>query len=198
MPGGAARIGRLQAATPSGPCVLRRLASGLVAALLMLGPAVRTARAALLDDYIDHGYVVVAQTTVVGVFTGCRRDRRLTLANGLRFTCAEDGTQAGYDPRAYILAQPGQRPSVLLIGSRPYAGALVQPGSHGSIPPVGISATNPPGAVDQAGQQGEARLRGIQAVQSINALQANAHKRLNDAQDDALPSLPTREPPRSR
>ncbi len=147
------------------------------------------AAAATLDDYLAHGFAVVAQTTVAGLFSGCRPGVSISFADGSQFACGEVASQHGFDTRAVFLAAYGAPPSVLLIGSRAYSGSLRQLGSHvfaapvklGDAAPAGGGGVLPPDPVD-------VKLSPLNRIDSINALQTKLVKSLNESQADPLPA----------
>ena len=151
------------------------------AAGLASGPA----RAAALDDYLAAGYAVMAQTSIVGAFSGCQPNLTLTFADGTRFTCIQKSSNSAADPRVYILARLGEPVSAVLIGSRAYPGAILQLGARTLPRPAPIGAEPPTARI--APVDPNSRIAKLNTVQSINALQADASRRLNDAQNDPLP-----------
>ena len=178
----------------SGGRLTRRAASFfdvriLAAASLTLAVWVAPARAVTLDDYLAHGFAVVAQTTVAGLFSGCRLGLAITFSDGSQFICAQNASQAGYNTRAVFLAYYGAYPSVLLIGSRAYSGSLRQLGGRvfatplqiGDAPPVGGAA---PPTVDPV----DVKLPPLNPIPSINELQSILSKPLNVSQAEPLPA----------
>ena len=82
---------------------------------------------------------------------------------------------------------PGAPVSVVLIGARSYAGSLIRIGGRVMPRPMQVSAVDPPArALPPADPN--SRVAKVDTVKSINDLQAEAGKRLNDAQGDPLPS----------
>ena len=165
--------------------VLRVLAgaAGLLALGLIAGPA----RAASIDDYLGAGYEILVQTYVPGVFTGCRRGLQLTMADGSRFTCTQGGTQASFGPRVYVLARAGDPPSVVLIGSQSYAGVVLQLGGNTYLVPRPVSQVTVPAAINRPVPPDAVAASPLVGVQSIDKLQAQDNKRLNDTQGDPVP-----------
>ena len=159
------------------------------AAGLMLALLAAPAHAATLDDYLAHGFAVVSQTTVAGLFSGCRLGLTLTFSDGSQFTCAQHASQAGYNTRAVFLAHYGAQPSVLLIGARAYAGSLRQLGAHVFAAPIQIGDAPPAGgaalpAVDPV----DVKLPALKPIDSINELQTTLSKPLNLTQAEPLPA----------
>ncbi len=107
----------------------------LLAALLATSPS----RAAVLDDYLMHGYQIVAATVLPGSFGGCVRHNRLVLADGSVFSCAATSSQVAFDPRVFVLRLGADPPSLVLIGSQPYAGELLRLRGHDYPVPLRIS-----------------------------------------------------------
>ena len=126
-----------------GRAMLAYAVAGLVATVAAPPPA----RAAVLDEFFDRGYTIVAATTLPGSFTGCARQQRLTFADGSVFACARNSSQTAYEPRVYILALRGERPSVVLVGSRVQSGQLLRLRSRDYAVPLRMNAdplTEPP------------------------------------------------------
>ena len=163
---------------------------------LLAGAAVTTlawlhtgeAGALVLDDYLQHGYVVLSQTRVPGTFTGCQRGRRIAMADGTSFLCTKEGMQASFVPRVYVLALPGQMPSVVLIGSRAYTGQLGQLGHRVFRNPISIDDADPSLPAAPHARLQAIPIIGVKRVESVNDLTASDRKRLNDSQADPLPT----------
>jgi hypothetical protein len=68
-------------------------------AALVLITVVEPTYAASLDDHLGGGYVALAQTSVVGAYSGCRPGRSLDFADGSHFICGKTVAQATNDPR---------------------------------------------------------------------------------------------------
>ncbi len=166
-----------------------RRAARYAAACLCVALLGAPAAAATLDDYLAHGFAVVAQTTVAGLFSGCRLGVSIDFADGSRFTCGEVASQHGYDTRAVFLAAYGAPPSVLLIGSRAYSGSLRQLGSHVFAVPVKLGDAAPAGGVAvRTPDPVDVKLPSLHGIYSINELQTQLSKPLNTAQADPLPA----------
>ena len=155
----------------------------LLAALLA---SAMPSKAAALDDYLAHGYQIVAATVLPGSFGGCVRHNRLVLADGSVFSCAATSSQVAFDPRVLILQLGGDTPSVALIGSQPYAGELLRLRGHDYPVPLRIGAgvlADPPAQT--------AALKPIQPVRSapgINAIVQQFGLPLSQQQDRPLPA----------
>ena len=145
------------------------------------------ARATVLDDFLAGGYVVLAQTSLPGAFRGCQARLSLIFADGSRFSCGQVAAQATVDARVYLLSLPGAPVSVVLIGARSYTGSLTQIGARVMPRPMQVSAVDPPARVLPSADP-NSRVAEVATVHSINDLQAEAGKRLNDAQNDLLPT----------
>jgi hypothetical protein len=91
------------------------------------------ARAASLDEYLQHGYRIYRITNVTGAFTGCSPRQTLTFADGTVFNCASIHSQMAYQPRVYILSRDVERPSVVIIGTSSYSGSISRLGER-SLP----------------------------------------------------------------
>ena len=160
---------------------MRRLLFAACAA----GLATATAKAATLDDYLADGYAVVAQTSIVGAFSGCQPNLTLTFADGTRFNCIVRSSNSTTNPRVYILAKIGSPVSAVLIGSHAYPGGISQLGTRALPRPASIS-TEPPTA-RMAPVDPNSHISRVKNVESINALQVDSSVRLNDAQNTPLP-----------
>ena len=77
---------------------------------------------------------------------------------------------------------------MVLIGSRPCAGSVVQLAGRALSHSAPTSDEPPPAASSQitAGQK-DVRIIRVESIKSVNALQSQASKRLNDVQADPLP-----------
>ena len=159
----------------------------LGAVWLSVACSVAPATAATLDDYLAHGFAVVAQTTVAGLFSGCRPALNIVFADGSVFACGEIVSQRGSDMRAVFLAPYGAPPAVLLIGSRAYSGSLRQLGSHVFAAPVQIGEAPVGGVAAPTPDPVDVRLQPLSQIDSINKLQAQLAKSLNVSQADPLP-----------
>lgn len=168
-----------------------RLSLGVLA--LIFGTVCSAAAAGLsFDDYLARGFTVVRVTTIAGPFAGCVKSKQLIFADGSRFTCARAQPNPSYTPRVYILRHDTDAPSVVLIGGHPTAGSLTRLGTLSYSSPLTISADDPSLATSQSPDPD--RIDRVEPIQSINALTAQASKRLNDAQVD-LPQTIRRQTP---
>jgi hypothetical protein len=142
----------------------------------------------ILDDYLSHDYSVLAETSVSGTFPGCRLGLSVPFTDGSRFTCGQTTAQVGSASRVYILGRLGAPPSVVVIGSHAYDGLLDQLGPRVFARAVPTNA-DPPTTTATAAELDpyKIRLAPLTGTQSINVLQAEASKRLNEAEADALP-----------
>ena len=154
----------------------------LLAALLA---SAMPSKAAALDDYLAHGYQIVAATVLPGSFGGCVRHNRLVLADGSVFSCAATSSQVAFDPRVLILQLGGDVPSVALIGSQPYAGELLRLRGHDYPVPLRMGAgvlADPPAQT--------AALQPVQPVRSVLGIDAIGQQfglPLSQQQDRPLP-----------
>ncbi len=153
----------------------------LLAALLMAAPG----RAAVLDDYLAHGYQIVAATVLPGSFGGCMARRPMALADGSVFSCAATSSQAAFEPRVLILRLGADPPSVVLIGSQPYAGELSRLRWHEYKVPLRIGA----GLLADAPAR-TAALRPVSPLRPVlgaDALVQQSFLPLSEQQDNPLP-----------
>ncbi len=142
-------------------------------------------KAAVLDDYLAHGYQIVAATVLPGSFSGCVRRNRLVLADGSVFSCAATSSQVAFGPRVVILRLGADAPSVALIGSQPYPGELLRLRGHDDPVPLrmgtGVLADAP------APPAGLKPLPPVRAVLGIDAMVQQSGLPLSQQQDRPLP-----------
>ena len=173
------RLPRPLATLPLGKQGLR-----LAALLALASPG----KAAVLDDYLAHGYQIVAATVLPGSFGGCVARRRLVLADGSVFSCAATSSQVAFGPRVVILRLGADAPSVALIGSQPYPGELLRLRGHDYPVPLRMGtgvladAPAPPAALKPVSP--------VRAVLGIDAIVRQSGLPLSQQQDRPLPVQP--------
>ncbi len=101
--------------------------SSITAAAILSAVAAVAAGAALAkpeDDLKSNGFVVVRQTSVMGDFEGCERDRAIPLVGGGVFTCASFGYMHAHNPKAVLLKSKDGRQYKLVIQGAVFDGSF--------------------------------------------------------------------------
>jgi hypothetical protein len=116
------------------------LSMSLLLAALAISPSAQAA--ANLNDYLTHGYRIASRTQVVGIFSGCERDRWIQFGDKSVFSCDTHFSHNAYAPSVFILQTKDVPPQyAVLIDGKPYVGSLVRIFGKKPRNPIPVVAT---------------------------------------------------------
>lgn len=98
--------------------------AGILAGVILAAASFGTARATVVDDLLANGFEKVRDTSILGDFDGCERDRQVPLKGGGVFTCASFGYMHAHNPKAVLLKKKDANQYKLVVENAVFDGVF--------------------------------------------------------------------------